>query len=375
MKKRWIFLLLLLAGACAAVYLRGQSPTKAESQGAGEKKPVPVILGNAERRDVPVWLSGIGTAQASNTVTVRPRVGGSLDTVNFTEGALVKEGDVLAQIDPRPYQSVLAQAEAKRAQDHAQLENARVDAARFESLRKENAVSQQQLDQANATVAQLAALVQSDEAAVQAAQLDLDFTTVRAPIGGRTGVRLVDAGNIVTSNQGEGLVVLTDLSTISVLFTIPQQHLPVLSRNMGPGSKPLVVEAKSQDGEKLGSGELMLLDNQIDASTGTIRLKATFSNEKMLLWPGQFLEARVLAETRKNVVVVPVGAVNPGLEGQYCYVVKADDTVEPRTVKTGLQVEQGIVIDEGLDGNERVVVVGQNKLSPGMKVTTQDNPS
>lgn len=373
MKKRWIFVLLLLAGAGAAIYLRGKSGTVAEKGPAKENPGVPVILAVAERRDMPIWLTGIGTAQASQMVTVRPRVGGALEEVNFSEGAFVKAGDVLAQIDPRPYESVLAQAEARKAQNEAQLSNAQVDAKRLETLRTQNAVSQQQLDEANATVAQLDALVKGDEAAAAAARLDLDFTTVRAPISGRTGIRLVDAGNIVTANQGDGLVVLTDVDLITVTFTIPQQHLPSITRNIGAGNPPLIVQAHSQDDDLLGEGELMLVDNLIDTSTGTLRLKAVFKNDKRTLWPGQFVKVKLLVETRKGVVVVPSVAVNPGLEGQYCYVVKDDFTVEARTVKTGPSEEEQVVIEDGLEGNEKVVLAGQNKLTPGMKVAPQES--
>ncbi|WP_218280140.1 efflux RND transporter periplasmic adaptor subunit [Verrucomicrobium spinosum] len=240
-KTRWFLFLLVLVAAGAAVFWRARASGSGAGAGQAGAKPagpqaVAVLVAQAESRDVPVWLTGIGSVQAFNTVTVRPRVGGSLDQVNFTEGATVRQGEVLAQIDPRPYRSVLAQAQAKKAQDEAQLTNARLELTRVQSLVKNNAVSQQVLDQSLASVAQLTAMVQADQAAVESAQLDLDFTTVRAPIAGRTGVRLVDAGNVVTANQGAGIVVVTQLKPISLVFTLPQQNLPssAVTCSLGP---------------------------------------------------------------------------------------------------------------------------------------------
>ncbi len=373
MKKRWIFLILLVVGAGAAWYFRGKAETRAEEGKGKGKPPVAVILATAEQRDVPIWLTGLGAAQAPNTVTVRPRVSGVLDQVNFTEGTIVKAGDVLAQIDPRPYQSILSQAEAKKAQDAAQLANAKVEADRYRELKAKNAVSQQQLDQANATETQLQGLVQADEAVVDAAKLDLDFTTIRAPISGRTGIRLVDAGNLVTASQGEGIVVLTDTAGISVIFTIPQQHLGLIRRNMKTDREPLPVQAYSQEGEMLDEGKLELMDNQIDAASGTMRFKAFFENKKLTLWPGQFVTVKLLVETRRNVVTVSSEAVNAGLDGQFCYVVKADQTVEARNIKTGPENENRTIIEEGLKAGEKVVAVGQNKLTPGAKVTVKSD--
>jgi multidrug efflux system membrane fusion protein len=316
---RWFLILVVLVAAGAAAVWRVRasgSGTGTAARPSGPQAAV-VLVALAESRDVPVWLSGIGTVQAYNTVTVRPRVGGSLDQVNFTEGATVKEGDVLAQIDPRPYRSVLSQAQAKKAQDEAQLTNAKLELTRVESLVKNNAVSRQVLDQSQASVAQLTAVVQSDQAALEAAQLDLDFTTVRAPIAGRTGVRLVDAGNVVTANQGAGIVVVTQLKPISLVFALPQKDLPFLRRHMQPGAGPLTAQALNDDGSVLDEGRLELIDNQIDINTGTLKLKATFANEKLALWPGQFASARVLVETHKNAVVVPSESIQPGLDGPF----------------------------------------------------------
>lgn len=371
--KRFILILLMLA-ATAAVFLfvRRKSKAAEAKSGPTSNPPVAVIVGEVKRADVPVWLSGIGSVKASNTVTVRPRVGGSLDKILFTEGALVKAGDIIAEIDPRPYEAVLSQAKAKKLQDEASLANARLEEARFANLLKISAVSEQQSEQATAAVAQLAALVEADVAAIQSATLDLEFTKVRAPISGRTGVRLVDAGNLVTANQETGIVVITELQPIDVIFTLPQQNLPALSSATKPGAPKLEVEALDEDAKVLGVGKLELVDNQIDATTGTLKLKAKFPNENLALWPGQFVSARVLVETRRDSLVVAPEAVQPGIDGPFCYVMKADQSVEARPIKTGLRADAGMVIEEGLKAGEKVVVTGHSKLRPGMKVAPQE---
>ena len=371
MKKRWIFLFLLLIGITVAVVWRGRKDTTAAQTKSVEKQAATVAVITVEEQDAPVWLSGIGTVQASNTVTVRPRTSGALDKVGFTEGSIVKEGDVLAQIDPRPYQSVLAQATAKKSQDEAQLANATLAANRFQTLSETDAVSRQELDQANATVAQLTALVQADEASVQGARLDLDLTTIRAPISGRTGMRMIDAGNLVTANQAAGLVALTQVQPITVIFTLPQQNLAALAPHVRPGAPPLKVQVLGDDEAVLDEGLLELIDNEIDTSTGTLRLKATFKNADLSLWPGQFVSARVLVETRKNAIAVPTEAVQPGLDGQFCYVVKSDQTVELRPLKSGPVIEGRTLIEQGLKAGEQIVVTGQGKLKPGARIIVQ----
>jgi multidrug efflux system membrane fusion protein len=370
MKKRWIFLILLLIGIAAAVWRGRETPAAATN--SAEKQAASVVTEKVVESDVPVWLSGIGTVHASNTVTVRPRTSGALDKVGFTEGTLVNEGDVLAQIDPRPYQAALAQAEGKKAQDEAQLANAVLASARFQTLSRTDAVSKQELDQAAAAVSQLTALAKADDAAVQAARLDLDLTTIRAPIAGRTGIRMIDAGNLVTASQAGGLVILTQVQPISVIFTLPQRLLATLSPHIRPNAPPLKVQALTDHGDVLAEGLLELIDNQIDVSTGTLRLKATFKNEEFTLWPGQFVSARVLVETRKGAITVPTEAVLPGLDSQFCYVVKADETVESRPVKTGLVIGSATLIEDGLKVGESIVVTGQGKLKPGAKVVTHE---
>ena len=372
MKKRWIVLLLLLAGISVVVVMRKKSAAKTDSPKPAGPQSVAVIVGEVRHSDVPIWLTGIGNVQASNTVTVRPRVSGALDKIHFTEGALVKQGEIIAEIDPRPYEAALAQAEAKKIQDEASLANARLEESRFADLLKNDAVSKQQADQAASSVAQLEALSKADEAAIQAARLDLEFTKVRAPITGRAGIRLMDAGNLVTANQTTGIVVLTEVQPINVIFTLPQKHLAALSSATKAGSPKLKVEALGDDGNLLGEGELELIDNQIDPTTGTLKLKAKFSNENLALWPGQFVSARVLVETLRDVLVVPTEAIQPGLDGRFCYIVKKDGTVEPRHVKPGISHGPDTIIEEGLTAGEVIVTTGQSKLSPGMKVAPKE---
>jgi multidrug efflux system membrane fusion protein len=377
MKPRWVLLAVLVLGIGAAVVWRNLPASKAPtgaSTAKGGARGVPVLTAMVTVRDVPIWLSGLGTVHAFNTVTVRPRVGGTLDTINFTEGQSVKVGDVLAQIDPRPYRSALEQAKARKAQNEAQLANARRDLERIRALVASDAESRRILEQQEATVAQLAAVAQAAEASVADAQLDLDFTTVRAPIAGRTGVRFVDAGNLVTANQATGLVVITQLQPISAIFTLPQQHFPALRRRLQADSSPPIVHAVGDQGVVLAEGKLDLIDNQIDTSTGTVRLKASFANEDFALWPGQFITAPILVDTRLQAVVVPSEVVQAGLDSPFVYLVKADQTVEARAIKPGPSVAGFTIIEAGLTPGERVVSDGQSKLQPGARVSFEDEP-
>ena len=379
MKPRLVLFLVLLLGvggvlAWRFIPKRQVAPqAKASGGGGGGAKGIPVVTATVALRDMPLWLSGLGTVQAFNTVTVRPRVSGTLDSINFTEGQSVKAGDVLAQIDPRPYRSALEQAKAKKAQNEAQLLNAKRELDRIRALVESDAESRRILEQQEASVAQLAAVAQADQAAIEAAQLDLDFTTVRAPIAGRTGVRSVDAGNLVTANQGTGIVVITQLQPVSLVFTLPQHHLPALRRRLqADPSAPLVVAAGDQ-GAQLAQGKLDLIDNQIDTATGTVRLKASFANDDTALWPGQFVNARILVETRSQAAVVPVEVVQAGLDGPFAYVIKSDSSVEARQIKPGPTVDAFTVIESGLKPGEQVVSDGQSKLQPGARVVA-DNP-
>ncbi|MES2996494.1 MAG: efflux RND transporter periplasmic adaptor subunit [Verrucomicrobiota bacterium] len=369
MKKFFVVLLLLAVVAGLVFLINGKKAAGLATGSKGGDRPITVELGTVRRGDVAVWLTGIGSVQASQSVTVRPRVGGVLTSVDFKEGAAVEAGEVLARIDPRPYEAAVAQAEAKKAQDETQLSTARVDAARLNELLRQNAVAKQQVDQANALTDQLEALVKADEAAVRAAKLDVEFTTMRSPISGITGVRQVDAGNIVTASQAEGIVVVAQMQPAAVVFSLPQRDLAALMNAMGKGGKRPKVEALDESGKVLDAGVLDLVDNQIDVTTGTLRLKASFPNEHSTLWPGRFVSARVLVDTIEDALLVPRQAVQPGLEERFVYAVKADETVEVRDVETGRETGGDIVIQSGLKEGERIVLSGQIKLQPGMKVT------
>ena len=365
----------ILALGALAWYIpkqRGAAQEAARQEAAARKKrPVPVILAKAVKRDVPIWLENTGTVQAYNSVTVRPRVSGTLDSVNFTEGQLVAKDDILAQIDPRPYRAILVQAQARKAQDEAQLAHERRELERISALVKLDAESQRLLDQQQASVIQLSALVQADQAAIDAAQLDLEFTTLRAPIAGRTGFRQLDAGNTVTANQSTGLVVITQLQPIHVVFSMPQKHLAVLRPLTSLGGKPLPAQAvMDETGGIAGAGELSLLDNSVDVSTDNVRLKATFPNEDASLWPGQYVLARVLVSILKDAILVPAEAVKPGVDGPIVYVVRQDNTVEMRSVVVGPEVRQDnlVVIEKGITVGETLVREGQNKLKTGTRI-------
>jgi multidrug efflux system membrane fusion protein len=366
-----ILLLLALGGYLAYTRLPVFN-TPGSAQKAGGPPPAAAITATeVMARDVPLWRSGLGTVQAFNTVTVRPRVSGMLDEVNFTEGQAVQEGDVLAKIDPRPYEALLAQAKGKLAQSTAQLGNARDELKRVSELVNSGAESRQKFDQLSATVEQFEAQQLADIAGVRTAQLDLDFTTVRAPISGRTGIRQIDKGNLVTANQGAGLVTISQFHPISVIFTLPQQELGAIQQRMATNPDPLLTQAVDDDGKILGEGKLDLVDNQIDTNSGTLRLKATFPNANGTLWPGQFITGRVLVETRPQAIVIPTQVINAGPNGPFAYVVKADDSVEVRNLVLGPRTEAMTLVEEGLKVGETVVLDGQSKLRPGATISIQ----
>ena len=329
--------------------------------------PIAVEMAAVSHADVPVYLQGLGTVQAFYTVTVTARVDGELQKIFFTEGQNVKKGDLLAQIDPRPNQAAYEQAVAVKAKDAALLENARRDVERYKILQPQDLASKQTVDTARATVDQLIAQVNVDQAIINNAQTQLAYTHIVSPIDGRTGIRLVDPGNIVHASDTRGIVVVTQLQPISVIFTLPEEDLAALTAAMSAGAVKVVT--LSRDGNhELDQGTLSLIDNEISQATGTARLKATFSNEKSTLWPGQYVNARVLVRTDKNALTLPSSAVQRGPDGPFTYVVKNDSTVEARPLEIGDDSAGVTVVTKGLALNERVVTSNQYRLAPGIHV-------
>ncbi len=373
---RKLVLVLVLAAVVALVVRAVRTPGAAKGGPEGARQfPVSVVAGVVEQKDVPIFLDGLGTVQALNTVTVRARVDGELMKVAFTEGQDVTAGDVLAQIEDAPLRAQLDQAQAKKTQDEALLANANLDLKRYMDMVERKVIAPQQYDTQKSLVAQLEAAVKSDEAAIRNTQVQLDYATVRAPISGRTGLRLVDQGNVVRSSDARGLVVITQLQPISLVFTVPAQALSEIHKvgGAGPGASDLEVLAVDRDNKTvLDHGKLAVIDNQIDTTTGTIALKANFPNRDLQLWPGQFINARLRLTVRKQGLVVPASTIQRGPNGAYAYVIKDDMSTEMRPVKVA-RIDQGeALIEEGLRAGERVIVDGQYKLQPGGKVKIAD---
>jgi multidrug efflux system membrane fusion protein len=350
-----------------AVYGAVDAPQRPGPAAAPTPQAVRVETAVATRRDVPIFLEGLGTVQAFYTVTITPRVDGELLSLGFTEGQMVRPGDVLARIDPRPYQAALDQATATRGKDTALLANAKRDLARYESLAPEELTSEQTLETQRSLVAQLEAQLVGDQAAIDNARTQLGYTTIASPIYGRTGMRLTDPGNIVRATSSTGIVVVTQVQPISVIFTLPADSLHLVRQAMA--SAPLEVTALSRDGRNLlGSGTVGLIDNEIDQATGTMRLKATFPNKDNLLWPGDFVNARVRVQTRHEVLTIPSAAVQRGPEGVYAFVVNADSKVEKRPLQVGEESGGVTIVEKGLQDGERVTTSNAYRLQPGSRV-------
>jgi membrane fusion protein, multidrug efflux system len=368
---------LLLAGIGAAVFLWPAKKPAGPEAGRFGAAAVPVLVSTARREDVPIYLDGLGTVQAFNTVTVKAMVDGPLLNVDFKEGQDVKKGDVLARIDPRIYQAALDLAVGKKAQDEANLANARVDLVRYEKLVANKYTSAQQADTQRALVAQLVAQVQQDQAQIDTAKTNLSYTTITSPLDGRTGVRQVDAGNIVHAVDTTGIVMITQLHPISVVFTLPQQDLEQVTAAMHAGA-PRVLAYPQGVGidpkNVLDTGVLAVLDNQVDPTTGTLKLKATFPNPGDKLWPGGFVGVRLQVAIDRNVTTVPPAAVQQGPNGTYVYVVNTDHTVTRHPVAVSHQDEQTAVIASGVSPGETVVTDGAAQLSDGKKVEIAPAP-
>jgi multidrug efflux system membrane fusion protein len=358
------------AVVAAAVVYWPSSTTTQQKGFFGKKKgaqqttsdPVPVRATVAELRDVPVYLDGVGTARALNTVLVKPQVEGKLIAVSFTEGQDVPRGYVLAKIDPTTYQAQYDQAVATKAQHEAQLANAKLDLERYMRLAATNAINKQQVDTQRAMVAQLDAQTRADQAAIDNARAILAYTDITAPIAGRTGIRQVDEGNIVRPADTTGIVTITQIRPVSVLFNLPQQNLPELNRGMAEG--PLPVDAMGAEGRTVvDSGKVTVIDNQVDPTTGTVRIKGEFPNTNLQLWPGQFVNVRLLIDTLKQVVVVPTSAVQRGPTGTFVFIIGEDSTVAMRRVTVSRQDDVRAVIGDGVKAGERLVTSGFARLA------------
>ena len=368
MRRAAVFLIGLAILASGGAFLWRAQHSSASAGHAAAERPAPLVhVASVEQRDVPVYVRGIGQVQPFNIVQIKSRVDGQIDKILFTEGQQVQAGDALIQIDPRPYQAAVGQAEGTLAKDQAQLISAKADLDRQSSLLQHGYASRQAFDQQSAVVGQLTASIRADQASLDAARLNLQFATIRAPITGRIGKRLVDAGNVIHTADDNDLVEIVQVKPINVLFTVPQDALPDIQTGQRAGS--LVVEARSgNDQKRIAEGRLTLIGNQIDPQTGTIELKALFENADEALWPGQFLNARVVTGTRKDAVTVPMAAIQTGVRGKFVYVLdSAASTVAPRDVSV-LQSVHGLAVIAGLKAGEIVVTDNQDRLSPGMAI-------
>jgi len=370
---RWILPIaaLVVAGYFGWQRFHGTNPAAADtaqkSAASARGAAVPVTVAPVTKADFPVYLGGLGTVQGFNTVLVRTRVDGQIDKIAFKEGQLVNQGDLLVQIDPRPFQAALDQAKAKKAQDAANLANANLDLQRFTKLGE--FATRQQTDTQRSTVAQLTAQLAADDAAISNAQTQVDYTTVKAPISGVAGLRQVDVGNIANASTQTGIVTIAQIEPIAVIFTAPEDQLPYI--NEAQSTQPLKVIALTTDGKKtLSDGTLSVINNQVDTTSGTIRLKAVFDNKNHALWPGQSISTRLLMKTLKDATVVPDDAIQHGNDGLYAYAVNQDNKAELRKLKVSYSIDGRSVVDDGLSPGQQVITAGQYKVQPGTLVST-----
>jgi multidrug efflux system membrane fusion protein len=357
---------LIAAGAAALAAEHLRAATEA-GQAAVPPPAVPVVAGTVHQGDVPIYLRGVGTVIAYNNVIVRSQITGQIVKIAFNQGQAVHQGDLLAEIDPRPYQAQLDQAIANRDRDQAQLVNAQANLDRYTSLQQKGYASTQLVETQNAQLAQLQAMVKSDEGVIEQAQTNLSYTKLTAPIDGVSGIRQVDIGNIIHPTDPNGLVDVTQIQPISLIFSLPQTDFVEIQQEMARG--PLAVLAYSQDDKtKLDEGKLDLIDNQIVQTTGTIRLRASFPNAKRMLWPGELIDARLLLETRHDGLTIPASAVQQGPNGSFVWVIGSDETVQTRPVTISQISEGQALVDSGLQANEKIVAEGQYRLIAGTRV-------
>src|SRR5713101_535171 len=385
----WILALAVLVGL-GIWYFRGpRSNTEAQgpaapggaSKGQGRQGAgaggfvVPVVVATAQRGDLPVYFDGLGTVTAFNTVTVHSRVDGQITKINFQEGQFVRQGESLLEIDPRPYQVQLEQAEGQLAKDQAQLRDVQVNYERYQLLYKEGVIPKQQVDTQGAQVGQFEGSIKGDQGAIDSAKLQIVYSHVTAPISGRVGLRLVDVGNIVHATDSTGLLVITQLQPIAVIFSLPQDQLPQVASKLQKGDQLVVDAYDRDDSTKIESGKLLTIDNQIDTTTGTYKLKAVFNNDRNLLFPNQFVNVHLLADVKKDLVIVPASAIQRGPQGTYVYVVQTGKTAKIQTVTIALTTANSVGLSAGLNAGEVVVVDGQDKLQDGSQVNPSTAPA
>lgn len=364
------------AVALAAVVLGaagcGESAAKQKQADAAKaNRPVPVVAASVVKKDVPIFLDGIGTVAAYKTVTVKPQVDGVLEKVLFREGDPVKKGDLIAQIDPRPFLAAMHSAEGALARDQATLDNANLNRKRYEELLEKKLIPEQTLSDAKAAAGTANGTVLLDKASIETAKLNLAYTSITSPVDGVTGIRVVDPGNVVHTSDANGLVVITQLNPIAVIFTLPQDNLPDIAPQMEKGE--LSVEAWSRDGStKLAAGRLLLIDNQINTTTGTLRLKAIFPNPNHALWPNQFVKSRLQVSVQKDALVVAATVVQRGPDGTFAWVINQDGSAKVQPVKVGRTLADTVIVSGGLVEGEQVVVEGQTALRPGVKVNPRE---
>ncbi len=368
----WLVFLLVVGGLAAYFWQRPQ-PAGQPAHHRRMTQPNSVGAAVAEKGVMDVTLDALGTVTSLTTVTVRPQISGQLIAVDFAEGQEVKKGDLLAEIDPRPYQAALAQAQGQLQRDQALLAGAKVDLDRYKGLAAQNAVARQTLDAQNALVAQYTGTVAADQAAVQAAQVNLAYCRILAPVDGRVGLRQVDEGNYITPGDASGLVVITQLQPISVVFTVPEDQLPAIAARIKQGAQLQVTAFDRGGGAKLATGKLAAFDSQIDTSTGTIKLKAAFDNADRALFPNQFVNVELLVDQHKDAVIAPAAAIQRGVPGTFVYLIGADDTVSVSKIETGVTDGERVEILSGLAAGDRVVVDGADKLREGMKINVRDD--